>query len=97
MLTPVLLTITDLRDANCGSGCCATLSGRDVCSAGAAANGQGKEGCGFGSDGQLAVTPTNSAASDTITMAKQTPTGTGRLKPKRRGLKTLGYAMDYSS
>ncbi|KAH7144110.1 hypothetical protein B0J13DRAFT_525506 [Dactylonectria estremocensis] len=83
-----------LSDADCGSGCCATLRGSGVCSARAAANEQGKEGCGFTSDGQLAVTPTGSATSISVSVttavATETPAGTGSVDADAAGAENVG-------
>ncbi|KAF4980444.1 hypothetical protein FZEAL_3560 [Fusarium zealandicum] len=56
-----------LSDADCQSECCATLSGGGICSAKAAANEGGKQGCGFG----------DAAVQVTTTAAAQAPAGTG--------------------
>ncbi|KAL2679213.1 hypothetical protein Neosp_009980 [[Neocosmospora] mangrovei] len=67
-----------LSDADCASECCATLNGSGVCSAKAAANEQGKQGCGFGGNGeQEAVVSTEPAGQATPTEAAQAPANTG--------------------
>ncbi|KAI8665562.1 hypothetical protein LRP88_03935 [Fusarium phalaenopsidis] len=67
-----------LSDADCASECCATLNGSGVCSAKAAANEQGKQGCGFGGNGeQEAVVSTEPAVQATSTAGAQTPANTG--------------------
>lgn len=67
-----------LSDADCASECCATLNGSGVCSAKAAANEQGKQGCGFGGNGeQETVVSTEPAVQATSSAGAQAPVNTG--------------------
>ncbi|KAM5349724.1 hypothetical protein ACJ41O_006229 [Fusarium nematophilum] len=87
-----------LSDADCQSGCCATIDSGGICSAEAAANEQGKQGCGFGGDGQAAGNSTESAVSApaastpaaATTAATQAPAGTGAVDEDAAGSQNVG-------
>ncbi|KAL1874214.1 hypothetical protein VTK73DRAFT_541 [Phialemonium thermophilum] len=76
-------------DADCASGCCATLNGGGVCSAKAVAFDQGKQGCGFninggGGSAAAAATPTTAA------VANQAATGGGVVNSALAGFQNVG-------
>ncbi|KAF4460953.1 biotrophy-associated secreted 2 [Fusarium albosuccineum] len=79
-----------LSDADCQSACCATFSGGGICSAKAAANEQGKQGCGFNGSGEQAAISSDAAVQVTSTPAAQAPAGTRAVNSDEAGAENVG-------
>ncbi|CAM1503612.1 Fc.00g012030.m01.CDS01 [Cosmosporella sp. VM-42] len=77
-----------LNDADCASGCCATLNGGGICSGTAVSFAQGKQGCGFGGSGS--TPPANTSAAPAPPVATDEAAGNGNINTSAPGSQNVG-------
>jgi GH24 family phage-related lysozyme (muramidase) len=79
-----------LSNADCGSGCCATLGNIGICSGPDVANVSGKSGCGFGGGGAPAPAADPAPAASPAPAAAAVSSGGSGLHPDPAGVPHIG-------